>query len=678
MWLHQATDYAGNTALYDAMENTGPLASTTVFLLETALEVRIDPEIGNHQGRTILHAAAALPFLERCGYSGSDFEARLDFVLQKILSLDVNAADNEGLTALHLASTKSAFRVSELLTANASIELADHSGRRPIHYAPRARQSNGFGLLASHLKEKFMSLDAADENRRTPLHDAARSGVPESVKFLLDSSANPNKKDKSGKTPLHAASEFVEEEKLWALQRSAYQYYSTQCNDCRYDNREKTPNSYLSHPVGHEFSDLTRPFEQRECCSPNSVGQRSIFEDTNRINEVVLLLLDYGANVSGVDNEGNTILDFAIHYGCRPIIGELSSRKQSSNIASARISEPNYGVGPPGMSFEGQWLSLETRSLETKLGVDFIQGISTSPEETTSFLVSAIRTGNEATIDELLRLGADSLMVQPNGKIILHATVQCGLTSVTERLVQSMGENRSLPEATAREQPNIEMVKLLVALGVDINALDIVGPRIAYGDSIKTAMHLVAVGKHWWHHVALDWWLENGGNPEQTTADGKTVLQIAIRGRLKNYAKPGYWREEAVAVLLKCGAEMNLVDSKGRTAHIDTFTEGIEMVKTLLQNGADVSLCKMPPIYQAAISGDDEIVQALILAGADCNVTILIPYPRIDLPKSEPLILKMACQHFNSEEERQRPSVNHNLTAPSFESNCRHQKYLWN
>ena len=162
------TDYAGNTTLYDAVENTGPLASTTIFLLETALEVGIDPETGEHQGRTILHTAAALPFIEHCRYSRSDCEAQLDFVLQKILSLDVNAADNEGITALHLVSTRSAFRVSELLRAGAGIELADHSGCTPIHYAPRARQSN-VGLLASHLKEKFMSLDAANESGRIPL-----------------------------------------------------------------------------------------------------------------------------------------------------------------------------------------------------------------------------------------------------------------------------------------------------------------------------------------------------------------------------------------------------------------------------------------------------------------------------------------------------------------------------
>ena len=154
----------------------------------------------------------------------------------------------------------------------------------------------------------------------------------------------------------------------------------------------------MSHLAGLEFSDLTRPFEQRECYSPNSVGQCSIFEDINRINEVALLLLDYGTNASAVDNDGNTAFDFAIHYGCRSIISELSSRKPSSNIASATITESKYGVGPPGMSFEEQWLSLETRSLEIKLGADFIQGISTSPEKTTSFLASAIRTGNGAMI----------------------------------------------------------------------------------------------------------------------------------------------------------------------------------------------------------------------------------------------------------------------------------------
>ena len=61
-----------------------------------------------------------------------------------------------------------------------------------------------------------MSLDAADENGRTSLYDAARSDVPESVKFLLDPSANPNKKDRA-ENHHFCPSNFVKEEKLWAL-----------------------------------------------------------------------------------------------------------------------------------------------------------------------------------------------------------------------------------------------------------------------------------------------------------------------------------------------------------------------------------------------------------------------------------------------------------------------------
>ena len=68
------TDYAGNTALHDAIENTGHFASTMVFLLKAVLEVGVDPEIRSKQGRTILRAAAAMPVFEHSGYPGSDCE----------------------------------------------------------------------------------------------------------------------------------------------------------------------------------------------------------------------------------------------------------------------------------------------------------------------------------------------------------------------------------------------------------------------------------------------------------------------------------------------------------------------------------------------------------------------------------------------------------------------------
>ena len=119
--------------------------------------------------------------------------------------------------------------------------------------------------------------------------------------------------------------------------------------------------------------------------------------------------------------------------------------------------------------------------------------------------------------------------------MILHATVQCGFTSITRRLVETLGEGKSLPsdllcEAAAREQPNIEMVKLIVAHGVDLDAPAFLAENIPYEDSEKTVMYILAVGKYWWHPLALDYLLAAGADPERTTTKGKTVQQVAIRG----------------------------------------------------------------------------------------------------------------------------------------------------
>ena len=107
-------------------------------------------------------------------------------------------------------------------------------------------------------------------------------------------------------------------------------------------------------------------------------------------------------------------------------------------------------------------------------------------------------------------------------------------------------------------------------------------------------------------------------------------------------------------VLLRRSAKVNLEDSEGRTPLIDAFTEGVGVVQTLLQHGADTTLGQMPPTYHAAASGDVEIIQALIDAGADCNVRISKSSLHEDIPESEPLLLHLAHSHFNTGKEQER------------------------
>ncbi|KAG2487282.1 hypothetical protein HYH03_014123 [Edaphochlamys debaryana] len=113
--------------------------------------------------------------------------------------LQLDAADEDGETALHMAVSSSTLAaVKALIDAGASVHATDSDGRTPLHSAALA----GAVLAAKALVAAGANLDRPDKHGRSPLHAAVLSGCLPAVRALLEAGAEPNAAGRRGRTPL--------------------------------------------------------------------------------------------------------------------------------------------------------------------------------------------------------------------------------------------------------------------------------------------------------------------------------------------------------------------------------------------------------------------------------------------------------------------------------------------
>jgi ankyrin repeat protein len=118
--------------------------------------------------------------------------------------LDVNAADSEGMTALLWATHWDDLQtVKSLLAAGANVKVANNfDGSTPLHEASTFGDTEMMGLLL----KAGADANAVRGEGDTPLMVAARTGLPDAVKLLLDHGAKVDAREQTfGETPLMAA-----------------------------------------------------------------------------------------------------------------------------------------------------------------------------------------------------------------------------------------------------------------------------------------------------------------------------------------------------------------------------------------------------------------------------------------------------------------------------------------
>lgn len=299
---------AGNTLFHEVtkfyMLHEDDRLEETIDLL---LELGISPNTRNHLGQTPLHFVYSTPLANFLASNKNPIDT---FTAPPFANL-IDTPDNNGVLPIHLAATISEELVSRLIDAGASSTVITHEGRSILHIAARARQSNIVGLILEHWTaiQRLDVVDHPDSRGRTALHDACRSGRPESVALLLKASADPSFEDKNRYTPLHVCAEFEEENKLWA---SAVQGRSHR----------------FTRASGVLLSDTSRPqslesfyLDQRE--QSGMWSKISIENNTTRVLDIIRLLVCYGADVDALANDNSFAIDLALKNGCEEMTNEL-------------------------------------------------------------------------------------------------------------------------------------------------------------------------------------------------------------------------------------------------------------------------------------------------------------------------------------------------------------------
>ncbi|XP_059167364.1 ankyrin repeat domain-containing protein 50-like [Physella acuta] len=352
--LHSSAE-KGNKDIFDILLAAGADVNLADRRGMTALHVNIEDGQEPWIHTDILLLSPNVP--DRSEREGKLVDSLLD------AGANVNLADKEGRTALHIAADQDYVKIVKLLLdRGADINRKDVNGCTPLHYCAQNRKSDMIVFLleagasenirdnedqtALHYAVRFMSnesvktlvtcndiLDITDVNGQTALHYSVQKNYRNSVltETLLKARVKVNIRDKEGKTALHYAAMFGYKQTVQTLLKY------TDGLDIG-DNFNQTALHYSAKSGETEIMEMLLEAGAGVDVKDQYGKTPLHYINNSYASEVIKVLIQHGANLDIVDFFGQTALDVAAqenHYHAVEVLkqnGVKSSKENQEEI----------------------------------------------------------------------------------------------------------------------------------------------------------------------------------------------------------------------------------------------------------------------------------------------------------------------------------------------------------
>ncbi|XP_049777628.1 serine/threonine-protein phosphatase 6 regulatory ankyrin repeat subunit C-like [Schistocerca cancellata] len=485
---------------------------------------------------------------------------------------DPSSVDDCGVSLLHMLASrpvdhKEFSKITErLIQSGMRVNVADHNGRTPLHYA--AKEGNWKYLKI--LIDAGGDVSSVDVNGATPLLMIANRCYTQTAQTLIDAGANITASDIHGQKIIHRASQIGNTTaidylmEVWPLVWGCDNHGNTVLHFAT-----KSSNNRL-RIIEHILSMKLASVDER-----NAGGQTALAMLVEQglhwksVQHEVEVLLAEGANPTVKDNKWKTPLHIASCVGDLKVMEVLI-------VAGADIgSKDAMGRTPLHWAAEAH----NVDGLELLLH----KAVNADEQDNSGQTALMLAVGSGDAVNLLLRNGASVSMRDNSGRTALQEATDRGSHDAVKSLWMAGSSFMDIPQESC-----IRAVHLAVTAG-DVEMLD----------------YLISLGKSladcWWDpehnttllHCAVQSTVQMvkkliGSGQTEYAHDHKGCLPLHLAVTSNNYIVTKYLVEEA-------HVPVNDRDADGRTALMLAvssdwyFTDVCDMLEILVNAGADIS-----------------------------------------------------------------------------------------